>query len=351
MCNTEFCAGCKVQPYHLGYTCESHKEYLSSRHCRFCETQLHEGNTAQDIFIDSLRDVCTDKHCNDMREVVCAEDLECGHHCCGMTGEDVHPQCVHKDCLALTGETNENCVICYSKYIYEPTIQLGCKHMFHYDCIKTRINGKWTGSRLNFEFLSCPLCKQDIEHPALYNIMYDYNQLRYKVLHKAMARFKQMKLGDARELTDPESVYFKNPELYVMARFCYYLCFKCKEPYFGGMKECNAEDRQGSFNEKDLICGSCSSKGGNGNGCIKHGNEYVEYKCRFCCNIACWFCWGTTHFCDDCHRIAAEISKRPKNKLPPCTCKIEHPPNGEEFCVGCSICRLESRNERRSEYY
>ena len=38
------------------------------------------------------------------------------------------------------------------------------------------------------------------------------------------------------------------------------------------------------------------------NTCPKHGTEAIEWKCKFCCSVASWFCWGTTHFCDDCHR-------------------------------------------------
>jgi hypothetical protein len=70
--------------------------------------------------------------------------------------------------------------------------------------------------------------------------------------------------------------------------------------------------------------------------------DFSEYKCRFCCNVACWFCWGTTHFCDACHRRATEMSRKPQHELPKCTCNVKHPPNGVEFCLGCSLCRLQT---------
>lgn len=25
--------------------------------------------------------------------------------------------------------------------------------------------------------------------------------------------------------------------------------------------------------------------------CPKHGKEYIEFKCKFCCSVAQWFCW------------------------------------------------------------
>ena len=28
--------------------------------------------------------------------------------------------------------------------------------------------------------------------------------------------------------------------------------------------------------------------------CKIHGKDFIEYKCKFCCKIASWFCWGTT---------------------------------------------------------
>ena len=37
---------------------------------------------------------------------------------------------------------------------------------------------------------------------------------------------------------------------------------------------------------------------------------------------------------------AADVAKIPKDKLPKCTCGGKHPPNGEEHCLGCSLCRF-----------
>jgi len=38
--------------------------------------------------------------------------------------------------------------------------------------------------------------------------------------------------------------------------------------------------------------------------CPTHGADYIEFKCKFCCTVALWFCWGSTHFCEPCHRVA-----------------------------------------------
>jgi len=82
--------------------------------------------------------------------------------------------------------------------------------------------------------------------------------------------------------------------------------------------------------------------------CERHGVRHVEWKCRFCCSLAVRFCWGTTHFCEPCHvkQVAGDyVTRKDKSRLPKCPGKegcnlqIDHPPNGEEFSLGCSLCR------------
>ncbi len=59
-----------------------------------------------------------------------------------------------------------------------------------------------------------------------------------------------------------------------MDKLAYYECFKCKDPYFGGMKECGnnqgEEEKKGEeakggrgddYKKEDLVCAKCSSTG------------------------------------------------------------------------------------------
>lgn len=75
-----------------------------------------------------------------------------------------------------------------------------------------------------------------------------------------------------------------------MAIYSYYLCFKCKTPYFGGLKDCERalNDDKKEFKPSDLICPNCCeipmAK------CKIHGDDFMEFKCRYCCSIAVWFC-------------------------------------------------------------
>src|SRR3569833_360372 len=89
--------------------------------------------------------------------------------------------------------------------------------------------------------------------------------------------------------------------------------------------------------------------------CKKHGTDFIEFKCKFCCNISQWFCWGNTHFCEPCHKRQNEgdyVSRYERSRLPKCPgpekcpLKIKHPEKGEEFALGCALCRNEQANAR-----
>ena len=108
-----------------------------------------------------------------------------------------------------------------------------------------------------------------------------------------------------------------------MAIYAYFMCFKCQKPYFGGRKNCaevmnNAQNAEG-FNPKELVCpGCCDIPIDN---CPKHGNDFIQFKCKYCCSIAQWFCWGNTHFCEPCHKRQCNndyVSKYTKEQLPKC---------------------------------
>lgn len=135
-----------------------------------------------------------------------------------------------------------------------------------------------------------------------------------------------------------------------MIRYSYYLCFNCNKAYFGGEARCDAEFDAGNFNAEELICGSCSDVS-QAQICPKHGTDYLEYKCRFCCSVAIYFCFGSMHFCNGCHddfqRLVA-LKEHPQCPVGPhsipldgtdCPLNVQHPPTGQEYALGCGICR------------
>lgn len=88
------------------------------------------------------------------------------------------------------------------------------------------------------------------------------------------------------------------------------------QAYYGGEARCEAEARS-EFDESELVCGACSDVS-RAQMCPKHGADFLEYKCRYCCSVAVFFCFGTTHFCNPCHDDFQRVTNIPKNELPSC---------------------------------
>jgi hypothetical protein len=93
----------------------------------------------------------------------------------------------------------------------------------------------------------------------------------------------------------------------------FYECFKCKDFYFGGMQDCmQAMQSENNTNKEDLLCKHCTTEalGFGKSMCDKHGNEFVDWKCMFCCSIALFYCaGGTGHYCTPCHNDAMNGGK------------------------------------------
>ncbi len=96
-------------------------------------------------------------------------------------------------------------------------------------------------------------------------------------------------------------------------------------------------------NSQELLCGGCSAHQA-GVKCVRHGSEFTEWKCRYCCTIASFFCFGTTHMCNGCHEKwqlrpgCLTVSRR---SCTPISCPLHtaHPDHGHEHCLGCALCR------------
>ena len=117
-----------------------------------------------------------------------------------------------------------------------------------------------------------------------------------------------------------------------MHKCAYYECYKCKSPYFGGLADCENEAmRAADSRQQDLICGKCAADlvGAGVTNCEIHGNQFIDYKCKFCCSVALFFCGGKDHYCDPCHNDA--IARRLKHKDCKgvnCPLGVKHPPAG-----------------------
>jgi E3 ubiquitin-protein ligase MYCBP2 len=351
-CKTKFCSSCHVYPYHLGYTCEQWKDYQNAQKCRFCEKEINASNTAPKEYGlgPGLLNVCNTTECLEKRQWSCDKIFACGHECIGLRG---HPclDCMNQECVAKDANTDDDfCNICWVDPLRVcPTLKLSCGHFFHFMCLWQKIDGKWPSARITFGFLNCPLCKAQIKHPALADITKTYYDLLDTIQKDAIERVKIEGLSNDRRLKDPNSKYFNNLPAFALDRLAFYPCSKCKKPYFGGMKACEEAglEQNENYKSEHLVCGSCSS-GPNAKACKRHGKKYITYKCKFCCTISSWYCWGSTHFCDKCHKRQEKgdyLNRKPISDLPKCPglakCPlgIEHPPNGTaDYSLGCVVC-------------
>ena len=311
-CELVFCSSCKHEPYHTGFTCEEMKVQQESQLCRFCGEIVQNGA--------EVPDVCTAEACQKLLNSCCGKVHECGHKCNGFHGEEECLPCLHADCVhkavekgeLLEGiDEDEFCTVCWvSELGSEPCIKLGCGHVFHLNCIKNILTKKWTSLRINFGFLNCPSCKQEmqVEHcPELREIMNDIRLKQLQVAEMAVERGRQQGLDQDERLSDPTDHYFGKYEEYAVHKCAFYECFKCKQPYFGGLVDCENDANMGDDTRRqDLICGGCAAEmvGAGVTKCDKHGTDFIDYKCDYCCSIALFFCGGKDHYCDSCHNDA-----------------------------------------------
>lgn len=299
----------------------------------------------------ALELVCTGAECLGKMAESCRKVLPCGHPCGGVVGETSCLPCV-QGCDGGGVDGDAYCPVCSETFRSAPTVQLSCSHVIHVDCARAMLAAGYSGPRISFGFMGCPSCRSRMEHPMLAESLQPHLALEAKVRDKALLRLKYDNLEKCEELVSAGSPWLGKPAEYAMNRYAYYRCFKCKGPYFGGERACRAAD-DSNFDPSELLCGGCAPHSADAV-CAKHGTDYIEFKCRFCCSIAVYFCFGTTHFCNECHDQPGHMqSMQASNQLPKCPAaplgrqlqdcecplKVKHPPMGEEFALGCGICR------------
>ena len=304
--------------------------------CRFCGTT---GNTG----LLAIGNVCSEAECQEYSKNACTKVLSCGHQCGGVANERKCLPCLQGCSGAQLKQDGEDmCMICFCEALScAPAIQLKCGHVFHQHCTKAVLQNGWSGPRITFSFSFCPICKTPIDHSSLEDILLPIKSLFEDVHRKALMRLEYEGLHHNR--TDAAN--------YAMERYAYYVCSKCKKAYYGGEARCDAELGVGdNYDPSELVCGGCSDVS-RAQMCPKHGTDFLEYKCRYCCSVAVFFCFGTTHFCNACHddfQKLTNLKEFPKCPAGPrgkqlegdeCPLHVKHPPTGEEFALGCGVCR------------
>ena len=196
--------------------------------------------------------------------------------------------------------------------------------------------------------MECPCCNIFIElkvGPAEFiNDVAEGNRKIEVIKRNALYVAKVEGLDKDPRLSQEGDHFYNNLEKLALTKLAFYECFKCHIPFFGGMKDCaelmRQEEEEKRPDPSELICSYCraSGEGAGRTDCEKHGKMNILWKCRFCCEVAVWLCWGTTHFCEPCHQRAGNNEHKPCD---PEKCHMHgcHPPTGVEFAIGCGMCR------------
>ncbi|XP_050423071.1 E3 ubiquitin-protein ligase MYCBP2 isoform X2 [Adelges cooleyi] len=310
--------------------------------CRFCGMMSNDGLLA-------IGNVCANDECQLHAHNACQKVLKCGHLCGGIKDEmECLPclnGCVNEENARLKQDADDMCMICFTDALSAaPSIQLVCGHVFHYQCCKRVLINKWSGPRIAFGFQQCPICKHPIDHSCLADLLDPIRGLMADVKRKALMRLEYE--GDCSIQSDQAATF-------AMEKYAYYVCHKCKKAYYGGEARCELDIGIGvDYDPAELVCGGCSDVAC-AQMCPKHGTDLLEYKCRYCCSVAVFFCFGTTHFCNACHDDFQRVTNLQPDELPPCPAgprgtslnveecplHVKHPPTGEEFALGCGVCR------------
>lgn len=164
--------------------------------CRFC-------GTVGDTGLLAMGNVCADSECQEHAANMCVKTKLCGHPCGGVANEIKCLPCLEPACHRrenklseslkepkLTQDADDMCMICFVEALScAPAIQLECGHVFHYHCCRLVLEKRWIGPRISFGFSLCPICKIDIAHPLLADLLDPIIELKSDVKRKATLRY------------------------------------------------------------------------------------------------------------------------------------------------------------------
>ncbi|GBG72873.1 hypothetical protein CBR_g12593 [Chara braunii] len=392
MCGINFCAKCLAVPYHLGETCAER----NAPRCFYCEEKLPAGwrearekswrkrslrhmkkeaaawkldvgwcTSAKDYqeVLELSSTVCNAPDCRSRLGAACTKKLSCGHRCGGVRGGYCLP-CLKDGCRGtgpgVLPSGDDFCAICMVEPLDKaPSISLACHHVVHKHCAEGKLRAGYPGPAISHKYLECPMCSHEMSHPTLKTLMEAPLKLKATTKEKALKRLELERRVKAIAELEPGGSYEGRPEAYALHMYQFFMCFKCRKPYFGGERRCGVpgqanenaagaenENAARDYNPQELICGGCTAMASGAEECKRgHGKDYIQFKCRYCCSVATFFCWGTTHFCDNCHTTRPD---RHKDRMPApcpglgsCPLGVPHPPQGLECYLGCALCRYD----------
>ncbi|ORC84619.1 excreted/secreted protein 66 [Trypanosoma theileri] len=213
------------------------------------------------------------------------------------------------------------CSICLDDFENDAGVTLDCGHRFHKDCVaefSSRANSfEQKGEHVVFTYAVCPRgCGFHIRHTAAPLSAY------MGTLWRAIHYDSKYKLREMPSKTVEDLLY--------------YICHRCKKPFFGGEKWCfRSMSGEPPKKPTELLCSDCNDDFI----CPQHKHNFVLYKCRYCCNPATHMSFGNRYLCDRCN-------SRWENTEPeiiPCPGPDKCPLLGSHECdgsypLGCMLC-------------
>lgn len=321
---------------------------LYVKNCSFCKQEF-KGKLGNEV--------CENIECITASKYRCKKILKCLHFC-GLACTSTKCLCLVSECYnssSLVKCFEVNCCFCLDALSDFPLCLSDCGHLFHHKCISQLLhsNSLKGGDKVKLSFLKCPICTIPLSlnlHRDLQIIIEYYHSLQTKLQNAIYQIIDTEQLEIRIEVKDPQSIYYDKPFEFAESQTVFYLCFKCEEPYFGGIRSCEIEDIEDNqiVELKERLCMNCVDSNSifGELDCNIHGRLNIMFKCRYCCNQSSHFCFGTTHFCEDCHLkqlahmslTSTKLSELPKCNESECYLKGNHSPNGTEYAFGCGLC-------------
>jgi E3 ubiquitin-protein ligase MYCBP2 len=256
--------------------------------------------------------------------------LDCGHPCCGVRDERAHVGCA--ECDGLYCGCGEECS-------RKPSIMLECGHPAHVECVEKIFATTSPTGKIKLPRCIRPGCQAIPKHP-MFQRQFDMWRPIAEEIEGLMPRIiADEKIEQEQEhVNNPQcDAYYRKPLAYARDVCVFYMCHKCRHPFYGGRVECGGAEQP----DTEYTCVTCSRQFSTQN-CPRHGDAGMLFKCFWCCKPGLFFCWGTTHFCAQCH---VEPVKAQKGPWVQCDGKCQfcpHPPNGTKKIFGyCTICEEE----------
>lgn len=334
-CKYEFCNCCFISPYHTDYTCEEYNIYMNSPKCKYCKTVLDSED--DDI-------VCKNEICQNYEKGLVSRYTSCTDEKGESLSHINYGFLQYEVCLDCENVKHNICNLCMLDELYKkPCIKLDCGHIVHLDCLEKNITAQNSRSEITLNHIYCTICFYKLSHPHFDEVLNKVQEISREIETQTIMIMKDELMK--KDLTKNILI----TEQYKKYRF--FKCNSCIKIYFGGVVNCNGDNQNNQDNqdnqdnqnndEEEKICPACATVGEKE--CKKHGKgDNILYKCCCCCNPAVWFCFGTTHFCEDCHNNYGNKQKNPTLCPGKKTCPlgIEHIPNDgkTQFSIGCVLC-------------